>query len=78
MKLVISLLALFITVYFTIRTIKLISVDNSDTSNEEEIIKAEVKKSLTSKIIRNNIITIMTVLYFYSSFMKLKDWRNKK
>ena len=71
MKLVISLLALFITVYFTIRTIKLISVDNSDTSNEEEIIKAEVKKSLTGKMIRNNIITILTVLYFYGSFMKL-------
>ena len=71
MKLVISLLALFITVYFTIRTIKLISVDNSDTSNEEEIIKAEVKKSLTGKMIRNNIITMLTVLYFYVSFMKL-------
>lgn len=71
MKLLISLLALFITVYFTIRTIKLISVDNSDTSNEEEIIKAEVKKSLTGKMIRNNIITMMTVLYFYGSFMKL-------
>ena len=71
MKLVISLLALFITVYFTIRTIKLISVDNSDTSNEEEMIKAEVKKSLTGKMIRNNIITMMTVLYFYGSFMKL-------
>ena len=71
MKLVISLLALFITVYFTIRTIKLISVDNLDTSNEEEIIKAEVKKSLTGKMIRNNIITILTVLYFYGSFMKL-------
>lgn len=71
MKLVISLLALFITVYFTIRTIKLISVDNSDTNNEEEIIKAEVKKSLTGKMIRNNIITMMTVLYFYGSFMKL-------
>ena len=71
MKLVISLLALFITVYFTIRTIKLISVDNSDTSNEEEIIKAEVKKSLKGKMIRNNIITMMTVLYFYGSFMKL-------
>lgn len=71
MKLVISLLALLITVYFTIRTIKLISVDNSDTSNEEEMIKAEVKKSLTGKMIRNNIITMMTVLYFYGSFMKL-------
>lgn len=71
MKLVISLLALFITVYFTIRTIKLISVDNSDTSNEEEIIKAEVKKSLTGKMIRNNIITMLTVLYFYVSFMNL-------
>lgn len=71
MKLVISLLALFITVYFTIRTIKLISVDNSDTSNEEEIIKAEVKKSLRGKMIRNNIITMLTVLYFYGSFMKL-------
>lgn len=71
MKLVISLLALFITVYFTIKTIKLISVDNSDTRNEEEIIKAEVKKSLTGKMIRNNIITMMTVLYFYGSFMKL-------
>lgn len=71
MKLVISLLALFITVYFTIRTIKLISVDNSDTSNEEEMIKAEVKKSLTGKMIRNNIITMLTVLYFYVSFMKL-------
>lgn len=71
MKLVISLLALFITVYFTIRTIKLISVDNSDTSNEEEMIKAEVKKSLKGKMIRNNIITMMTVLYFYGSFMKL-------
>lgn len=71
MKLVISLLALFITVYFTIRTIKLISVDNSDTSNEEEIIKAEVKKSLTGKMIRNNIITMLTVLYFYVSFIKL-------
>ena len=71
MKLVISLLALFITVYFTIRTIKLISVDNSDISNEEETIKAEVKKSLTGKMIRNNIITMMTVLYFYGSFIKL-------
>ena len=71
MKLVISLLALFITVYFTIRTIKLISVDNSDISNEEEMIKAEVKKSLTGKMIRNNIITMMTVLYFYGSFIKL-------
>lgn len=71
MKLVISLLALFITVYFTIRTIKLISVDNSDISNEEEMIKAEVKKSLTGKMIRNNIITMLTVLYFYVSFMKL-------
>ena len=71
MKLVISLLALFITVYFTIRTIKLISVDNSDTSNEEEIIKAEVKKSLKGKMIRNNITTMLTVLYFYVSFMKL-------
>ena len=71
MKLVISLLALFITVYFTIRTIKLISVDNSDTSNEEEIIKAEVKKSLRGKMIRNNIITMLTVLYFYVSFIKL-------
>lgn len=71
MKLVISLLALFITVYFTIRTIKLISVDNSDTSNEEEIIKAEVKKSLRGKMIRNNIITMLTVLYFYGSFIKL-------
>lgn len=71
MKLVISLLALFITVYFTIRTIKLISVDNSDTSNEEEMIKAEVKKSLTGKMIRNNIITMLTVLYFYVSFIKL-------
>lgn len=71
MKLVTSLLALLITVYFTIRTIKLISVDNSDTSNEEEMIKAEVKKSLTGKMIRNNIITMMTVLYFYGSFMKL-------
>lgn len=71
MKLVISLLALFITVYFTIRTIKLISVDNSDTSNEEEIIKAEVKKSLTGKMIRNNIITMLTVLYFYVSFINL-------
>lgn len=71
MKLVISLLALFITVYFTIRTIKLISVDNSDTSNEEELIKAEVKKSLTGKMIRNNIITMLTVLYFYVSFINL-------
>lgn len=71
MKIVISLLALFITVYFTIRTIKLISVDNSDISNEEEIIKAEVKKSLTGKIIRNNMITVLYVLYFYGSFMKL-------
>ena len=71
MKLVISLLALFITVYFTIRTIKLISVDNSDTNNEEEIIKAEVKKSLTGKMIRNNIITMLTVLYFYVSFINL-------
>lgn len=71
MKLVISLLALFITVYFTIRTIKLISVDNSDTSNEEEVIKAEVKKSLTGKMIRNNIITMLTVLYFYVSFINL-------
>ena len=71
MKLVISLLALFITIYFTIRTIKLISVDNSDTSNEEEIIKAEVKKSLTGKMIRNNIITMLTVLYFYVSFINL-------
>lgn len=71
MKLVISLLALLITIYFTIKTIKLISVDNSDTSNEEEMIKAEVKKSLTGKMIRNNIITMMTVLYFYGSFMKL-------
>ena len=71
MKLVISLLALFITVYFTIRTIKLISVDNSDTSNEEEIIKAEVKKSLRGKMIRNNIISMLTVLYFYGSFIKL-------
>lgn len=71
MKLVISLLALFITVYFTIRTIKLISVDNSDATNEEEIIKAEVKKSLTCKMIRNNIITMLTVLYFYVSFINL-------
>lgn len=71
MKLVISLLALFITVYFTIRTIKLISVDNSDTSNEEEMIKAEVKKSLKGKMIRNNIITMLTVLYFYVSFINL-------
>ena len=71
MKLVISLLALFITVYFTIRTIKLIFAEDINTNDEGELIKAEVEKSLRNIRIRNNVIAILTVLYFYSSFMKL-------
>ena len=71
MKLVISLLALFITVYFVIKTIKLIFTEDINTNDEGELIKAEVEKSLRNIRIRNNVIAILTVLYFYSSFMKL-------
>lgn len=70
MKLLISLLALFITVYFTIRTIKLIFIENINTNDEQEIIKIEVEKALRNKRIRNNAFTIISVLYFYNNFMK--------
>ena len=71
MKLVISLLALFITVYFVIKTIKLIFTEDINANDEGELIKAEVEKSLRNIRIRNNVIAILTVLYFYNSFMKL-------